>query len=305
MKISLKGEEVFIRARALKKIISSYLGILGYYIAFGFLHELVHWFAVPHSLRPSLDLQILKDMAIGRSLCLELSDDVNFTAVERIRHAGWISSVGFALAIYTIKSRQEKNGVSSSNLSHWCAIASYLTAFDAICTDLFHLPQFIHVASDTPNQVTFFCGNFGVILLHGCWMDETSGRTRGKSVMDILEKMIEITMMRGAQSGGVVTYSSHSQDPKSDSLQMAPTRTRVVKTKRGTLSKMLRSSIDSKIMKKSLFSFGNAGSVGNTEDRVQFFAGHTRFATTSKATFDGTVSAIEGKSKYSRKQRTY
>jgi hypothetical protein len=73
---------------------------------------------------------------------------------------------------------------------------------------------------------------------------------------------------------------------------MVPARTRVVKTKRGTLSKMLRSNIESKIMKKSLFSFGNSGSAGNAEDRVQFFAGHTRFATTSKATFDGTVSAF-------------
>lgn len=300
----MKYKEVFIRARALTKLISSYLSALGCYMAFGFLHELMHWVAIPHSLRPTMDIQILKEMAIGRSLSIELSDDLNFYTMEQIHHVGWISSVGFALAMYTIKSRQEKHG-SSSNLSHWCTIASYLTAFDAICTDLFHLPQFLHVASHTANQVTFFCGNFGVILLHGCWMDEASGRTRGKSVMDILEKMIEITMMRGAQSGGVVTYSSHSQDPKSDSLQMAPTRTRVVKTKRGTLSKMLRSSIENKIMKKSLFSFGNSGSIGNAEDRVQFFAGHTRFATTSKATFDGTVSALEGKSKYSRKQRTY
>jgi hypothetical protein len=65
---------------------------------------------------------------------------------------------------------------------------------------------------------------------------------------------------------------------------MIGVRTRVVKSKRGDLSKLLRS----KIEQGSIVPFVRAVSEKVLANRVKFYAGHTRFATTSKATFDGT-----------------
>ena len=39
----------------------------------------------------------------------------------------------------------------------------------------------------------FFCGNFGIILLNSNWLNKDGG----KKALDMLEKMIEVTMMRG------------------------------------------------------------------------------------------------------------
>jgi hypothetical protein len=138
-----------------------------------------------------------------------------------------------------------------------CQLAACLTAMDAIWTDLLQMnPLFysqdhsnttmdmdlnVDSSSSFPltlslSTVTFFCGNFGVILLHSAWLDDKSGR---KSSIGILQKMIEVTMMRGAQSGGIVTFMNHKKsdgDGDSDSkIQMKSIRSRVVKSKRGDL----------------------------------------------------------------------
>ena len=43
------------------------------------------------------------------------------------------------------------------------------------------------------NTIIFFCGNFGVLLLNSTWINVDGG----KRALDMLEKMIEVTMMRG------------------------------------------------------------------------------------------------------------
>ena len=73
---------------------------------------------------------------------------------------------------------------------------------------------------------------------------------------------------------------------------MIGSRIRVVKSKRADLSKLLRS----KISKISVNSTGK-GFAANI-NKTRFFAGHTRFATTSKATFDGTHPHQWSKPKY-------
>lgn len=87
-------------------------------------------------------------------------------------------------------------------------------------------------------------------------------------------------MLRGAQTGGVVTFAPgrwHSGDMTS-MTSMTGLRTRVVNKKRTTLSELLRQGLES----TERWSFRRLPEFG------RIYAGHTRFATSSKATFDGT-----------------
>lgn len=97
------------------------------------------------------------------------------------------------------------------------------------------------------------CGNFGLLLLDLA----ASGR-----IDDLLATMLRVTMARGAQSAGLVTY----KDGKG-------TRKRVVNGKRTDLCDKLM----------QMFS----RELSRTFTRPTIFQGHTRFATTSIAGFDG------------------
>ncbi len=101
-------------------------------------------------------------------------------------------------------------------------IVAYITALEAISTDLlgfvpaayYHdqqqqihssfqqyphlLHQSYHHGNDDGDQdqlllLRCFCGNFGILLLNPSWLAIDGGRT----ALDILEKMINVTMMRG------------------------------------------------------------------------------------------------------------
>ena len=82
--------------------------------------------------------------------------------------------------------------------------------------------------------------------------------------------MVRITMMRGAQSGGVITYV------KDGKHGVRGIRSRVVNGKRTDLSELTVAKLKSDQSMAPLI------------DGPRIYAGHTRFATTSKATFDGT-----------------
>ena len=89
-------------------------------------------------------------------------------------------------------------------------------------------------------------------------------------------------MMRGAQSGGVVTYASGPGAGKSPEGVNAPPqlkgiRTRVVNGKRTTLSELTRKKCEA-----------HDGASRPNKEFVRAYSGHTRFATTSKASFEGT-----------------
>ena len=169
-------------------------------------------------------------------------------------------------------------------------VAAVVTALDAISTDLLgFLPtagSHSHAAAAAGASASYgygygctaasvlFCGNFGVILINAAW----AGR---KEALDVLEKMVQITMMRGAQSGGVVTYASGGsiglgRSGEQEHPQLKGIRSRVVNGKRTDLSELVRQKVE-----------GNDGA-GRPEGFTRAYSGHTRFATTSKATFDGT-----------------
>ena len=115
----------------------------------------------------------------------------------------------------------------------------------------------------------------------------------------MLEKMIEVTMMRGAQSGGVVTYEPISRSSGSNQTpQIKGVRSRVVNSKRTNLSKGVRAKVEkdnTSLMNNNLRGWDGAAynpnttlEYGNAKHLVRGFFGHTRFATTSMASMDGT-----------------
>ena len=123
-----------------------------------------------------------------------------------------------------------------------------------------------------------------MIILSKLWLANKEGNEMAKT---ILQKMVQVTMMRGAQSGGVVTFiGGHADDGMRDELKhktkgLFGVRARVVNTKRGDLSVGVRSKLEA--AEQSAVSRGLA-----LRGAGRVYAGHTRFATTSKATFDGT-----------------
>lgn len=183
-------------------------------------------------------------------------------------------------------------------------IAAVVTALEALQTDLLRIQladHFSFSAADPADPADpaataaaaaariLFCGNFGIILVNLAWA------TRGsRDALSILEKMIEVTMMRGAQSGGVVTYNDggDASAMSSDSgvgagaagrgrggggKGLRSVRARVVNGKRTDLSKLVRQKLERAV-----------SGVRHSPRFHPFFAGHTRFATSSKCTMDGT-----------------
>ena len=74
-------------------------------------------------------------------------------------------------------------------------IVAYITALEAIVTDLFGFTPIQYLDDKTADSsiIICFCGNFGILLLNPSWLSIDGGRT----ALDVLEKMINVTMMRG------------------------------------------------------------------------------------------------------------
>jgi len=136
--------------------------------------------------------------------------------IDLVHHFGWIFSLIVAVGAYIIHSHNNnisKNKRNSdSNTSHPLnsplVRAAVITALEATSTDLlglekYILPLFPLLNYDNKSEIVlrFFCGNFGLILLNPAYTTTESGR---KTALDILEKMISVTMVRGAQSGELI-----------------------------------------------------------------------------------------------------
>ena len=112
--------------------------------------------------------------------------------------------------------------------------------------------------------------------------------------------IVNYTILAGAQSGGVVTFEPALSGPAfhNSDCQQAPImrgkRSRVVNAKRTVLSKGVRSKlekdncsmIDKKLVGWNADEFNDPHATGKR--LVRGFFGHTRFATSSKASMDGT-----------------
>jgi hypothetical protein len=149
-----------------------------WYVSFGVLHEAFHYGAArlldPHV---SVEPRIFVLQAIfGRFVHLPGLEGRHESVV---RNAGWILSVLSAALVF------------ASSTTKACRTAAIITAFEALCSDLFGLG----VVNATGSL--FFCGNFGIILLNPAWNDVDHGKT----ALELLERMIQVTMMRGAPDG--------------------------------------------------------------------------------------------------------
>ena len=202
-----------------------------------------------------------------------------------IRHAGWISSLLLACAwtlgvlLPTVavdevevsssqgsslggggSSGSEGDGAAGGRSGVYAlaaitaAVFTY-TACEAMLSDLF--------SSSSQSLSRFFCGNFGLLLL-----DQASA---GK-VDYYLRRMLRVTMMRGAQSAGLVTYQKNRRPGRIDTRGV---RHRVVNGKRTDLSEKLLDKARSITRPKAI-------------NAPQIFQGHTRFATSSIANLSGT-----------------
>ena len=243
-------------------MIRSYLTGASCYLLLGVVHELCHVLIAHSLLASSSDQDVTpavtsswwggigwREIILHRRFDLDLSlfdvGDVKLN-ISIIRHAGWITSViiAFALHFGTSAAIEGKSQVQKNSIK-WCKLAAYATALDAIWTDLLQwspltLGSSIATTTSTScphpeSMISFFCGNFGVILLHAAWLSENGGQT----TLDILRKMIEVTMMRGAQSGGIVTFENKNKNVNDNDdsrvVEMKSIRSRVVKSKRGDL----------------------------------------------------------------------
>lgn len=260
----------------------SYALLVAWYVLFGALHEVSHvivaillrggnyssaslssLLAATSNNNNNNWIHLVTRITLSRQIPLDLEQDSH---VFWVRHAGWVTSVLLAVgAAAYMHLYPADSGLSKSNARLIFAAAA-LTALEALTTDLLCLPTIPFLPTTIlPNHhssyTTFFCGNFGIILLHQAWWKADGG----KSALDVLEKMVLVTSMRGAQSGGVITL--HKTGWK---------RTRVVNLKRTSLATLLRK----KLRRNTSFTA--------LPSSTTVIAGHTRFATSSKATLQGT-----------------
>ena len=185
------------------------LPILAAYVAFGVLHELAHLVAaswlLPNSSSASWGglLHAAARAVLGRYSVVQLPSHGEQIEGEArmILHAGWIFSLLLALVCHWLHTRvrskdaeDAKQPPSSTNifLSPTLPLAAYVTAMEAIATDLLGFVP-IHPYYQDSSRLICFCGNFGVLLLNPSWLSIDGGRT----ALDVLEKMINVTMMRG------------------------------------------------------------------------------------------------------------
>ena len=278
-----------------------YNALLFYYVVFGALHECAHVItaALLHVLlygSHHLDAFLRSFFADGvptvifravfarqtvvplvTSLEVGNNDRSDALFIETMaRHSGWMFSVIVAAVLAYVYidaySHRAKLGTSTGST---VIIAATITAVEAVWTDLLCLPVIPLFGPASPG-ITFFCGNFGLIVINSAWTSKDNGR----HALDLLEQMVNVTMMRGAQSGGVITYCRSKRLP-AKGHPMVGVHSRVVNKKRTDLSKLIRSKVKGDVFDSLSNSFPSDGF-------VPFFSGHTRFATSSKATFDGT-----------------
>ena len=114
------------------------------------------------------------------------------------------------LFLWSLVELREKQNNNENRRAKTFAFAA--TLFDAICSDVLfsHVGSFreIRKMSSSHSSSVVYCGNFGIVLLNAAWCSQN-----GERAYDLLEKMVNVTMMRGAQSGGIVTcllYTSPS-----------------------------------------------------------------------------------------------
>lgn len=202
---------------------------LSAYLFLGLLHESIHviaaWVISPKSRvffyssvgngRNSFVSFVIRAL-LGRYSLVEL--DIERDAFI-VRHSAWVFStvVAFALHFLNTKTRSLRAAGNKANSSATLfvsdplfVIAAYITALEAVTTDLLgFVPVVAHlfdqdiIAENGCQKLMFFCGNFGIILLSPSWINVDGG----KKSLEMLEKMVNVTMMRGEVISSILFFS--------------------------------------------------------------------------------------------------
>lgn len=178
---------------------------LSFYAAFGFLHEGCHIVASrlgsSHGIRrDGVSLSDLLRALLGRYSLIHMDDDECHEGECRLAmlfvvHSAWIFSVLLALACHAMHRRvRGRECVASWLRSPFLPYAAYVTALEAIATDLLGLVPHNGFVANGAKIIVCYCGNFGIILLNPSWLSIDGGRM----ALNVLEKMVEVTMMRGS-----------------------------------------------------------------------------------------------------------
>lgn len=250
---------------------NNHFRLLLWYIGFGAVHEVAHLTTASilgYDVECNGDL--LYRILLGRQVTIQgiQLDHYHSTIIQ---HAGWVVSATLAAVIFgwhllPSSLRQEKQRRWSNTM----LLAVAVTALEALSTDLFGW-SCLHVlplssSNKAAGACSFFCGNFGIILLNHLWLSKDNG----KSALECLEKMINVTMMRGAQSGGIVTYQPYTKGGGLKGI-----RSRVLNKKRTDLSREILKRVRNDFRPSKI-----------PEDFVSTLVGHTRFATSSISSFE-------------------
>jgi len=151
--------------------------LLAWYVLFGALHEVAHLVAAAALgfsdglLDDGIINVLFRSVLLRQSIIPALSSaDIGFASI--VRHSGWMASIFMAFTI-------------ASTTNHKLArTAAVVTALEAISTDLLGL----YSSSAAPH--VFFCGNFGVLLIHKAWSSNGGGTT----ALDILSTMVRVNV---------------------------------------------------------------------------------------------------------------
>jgi hypothetical protein len=155
--------------------------------------------------------KVLIRILLGRCVTIPLSSTTATTTTDMddttaavaaasslIRHSGWITSVIIAILCHLLYKHQQQQQTHRQELrvsiSPCVVLAAYITAIEGISTDLLgwtpHLDSLWYTtnnnSSSSSSYLTFFCGNFGILLLNPSWLSVDGGRT----ALDVLEKMV-------------------------------------------------------------------------------------------------------------------
>ena len=159
------------------------------YFIFGALHESAHLITASWLLPASSSLSaILNDddnnniatlilrIMLGRCINIPIDNTTNNAmTIALITHSGWIFSMSIAILCHALYKQRR--------ISPVVPLAAYITALEGMTTDLF---GFIPQQQSNRGYMTFFCGNFGILLLNSSWLSIDGGRT----ALDVLEKMV-------------------------------------------------------------------------------------------------------------------
>eukprot|EP00186_Timspurckia_oligopyrenoides_P003321 CAMPEP_0182449044 /NCGR_PEP_ID=MMETSP1172-20130603/31509_1 /TAXON_ID=708627 /ORGANISM="Timspurckia oligopyrenoides, Strain CCMP3278" /LENGTH=1335 /DNA_ID=CAMNT_0024646139 /DNA_START=350 /DNA_END=4357 /DNA_ORIENTATION=- len=167
---------------------------------------------------------------------------------------------------------------------HILKVSAVWTFGEALQSDLFGL----FIQSEYHNVGHFFCGNFGALVMG-------SPKYIRNHIEVALEDMIKMTMLRGGQAGGIVTYFPSFFNSGS----YTSSRIRIVNSKRANLAesivfrlriveriRAIASVLHSIVRKIFLCAFhtvkqSEAAASNAVHRHVRLFQGHTRFATSS------------------------